>query len=86
MFEPTTTEASRVASHVCQLSRSYFRLLSNGLTVESMSDWLAKYPQSITSPLLQIMLRNLPKSERIRMSSFLAGIVAPELLLGSQYS
>lgn len=63
-----------------------FRVQSGELTVEFLADWLSSYPASDVAPLLQILLRRLPKAEWLRLSWLLSASVASEILGGSQYS
>ena len=86
MFKLNKADISELDPATRTMSEAYFALSTLDLTADNLIRWLSTHETSVTSPLLQIILRRLPKPERIRLSSRLAASVASELLAGSQYS
>ena len=86
LFSLVAADPSSLEGPVKVMVEAYFTLLSDGVTVESLAAWIAVHSSFTTSALLQILLRELPKSELLRLSSLLSASLPPELLSGFQYS
>lgn len=87
MFDLIPLEATELDGSAAEIAQSYFSLMRKGLTASSFSDWLSSSAKSVSSVLLQTLLRQLTKSERTRLRSNLSSSAPLETLLnGSQYS
>ncbi|MGI4748632.1 MAG: glycosyltransferase family 2 protein [Janthinobacterium lividum] len=87
MFNLLYVEPDTIDRAVTRMAESYFALISYGLTASSLCKWISENPRSISSTLLQILLRQLSKSEQLHLSTYLPASTPLETLLNtSQYS
>ncbi|NPD66721.1 glycosyltransferase family 2 protein [Lichenicola cladoniae] len=87
MFSLLVLDSDTVDQAVTQMAQSYFELISRGLTASSLCKWISESPRSASSTLLQILLRQLSKSEKLHFSTYLPASTPLETLVNnSQYS
>lgn len=87
MFNLIDLEFDTINRAVVELAESYFGLKRVPLTGSSLAKWISEHPRPISSALLQILLRQLPKTEQLGLGSYLPPSTPLETVLNpSHYS
>ena len=84
-FNLESSSCVELDKRTCQTAESFFYLIESELTANRLCSWIQRTDPKYRSSLLQVVIRQMTKSELLRFRSEVADTVPAELLSGEFY-